>query len=135
MSKSKSQQNPLEFYLQLQYPIILHPDPDGGFVVEIKELPGCITQGETSQEALLEIADARTLWIKTAYEHGDIIPLPANESKYSGKTLLRMPRSLHQRLVEGAEREGVSLNQYLVYLLNKAHTSKTISNREKHHAL
>lgn len=128
MNKSKTQQNSLEFYLQLEYPITLYIDPDGGFVVEIKELPGCITQGETPQEALAEIEDARTLWIKTAYEYGDTIPLPANENKYSGKTLLRMPRSLHQKLAEGAEREGVSLNQYLVYLLNEAHTSKTIKN-------
>lgn len=37
--------------------------------------------------------------------------------KYSGKFLLRIPKSLHKRLVEEAKREGISLNQYIIYKL------------------
>jgi antitoxin HicB len=124
MSKKKTQQNPLEFYLKLEYPVTLYPDPDEGYVAEIKDLPGCMTQGETAQEALAEIEDARILWIETAYEYGDNIPLPATEIKYSGKTMLRMPSCLHQKLAERAKQEGVSLNQYIVFLLSEANGSK-----------
>ena len=39
-------------YLKLNYPITLHTDPDGGYVAEIKDLLGCLTQGETIEETL-----------------------------------------------------------------------------------
>jgi len=126
MTKKNTERGSLEFYLELNYPVTLYRDPDGGYVAEIKDLPGCMTQGETSEEVLKEIEDARVLWIETAYEHGDQIPLPSTETEYSGKTLLRMPRSLHRKLAEGAEQEGVSLNQYIVSLLSEANTAKNI---------
>lgn len=118
--KTTVERKPLEHYLELKYPVTLYPDADAGYVAEIKDLPGCLTQGDTAEEVIDEIEDARVLWIETAYEHGDVIPLPSTEIQYSGKTLLRMPKSLHQKLAEGADREGVSLNQYLVSLLSAA---------------
>ena len=42
---------------------------------------------------------------------GQAIPEPAPKEEYSGKFVVRLPRSLHRQLVESAEREGVSLNQ------------------------
>ena len=126
MTKKKAERGSLEFYLEQKYPVTLYPDRDGGYVAEIKDLPGCMTQGETAEEALAEVEDARMLWIETAYEHGDDVALPSTETQYSGKTLLRMPRSLHQKLAEGAEREGISLNQCIVSLLSEANAMKTI---------
>jgi predicted RNase H-like HicB family nuclease len=110
----------LEYYLNLQYPVTLYPDPQGGYVAQIKDLPGCLTQGETLEETMTNINEARELWIETAYEAGDNIPLPSTDDSYSGKLMLRMPKSLHRRLAETAEREGVSLNQYIVYLVSTA---------------
>ena len=66
------------------------------------------------------INEARDLWIETAYESGDDIPLPSTEVTYSGKLLLRMPKSLHRHLAEAAAREEIRLNQYILYLLSKA---------------
>ncbi|MCA2939887.1 MAG: type II toxin-antitoxin system HicB family antitoxin [Microcystis sp. M113S1] len=43
----------LEFYLGLKYPITIYPDDQGGYVSEIKHLPGCFTQGETIEETLI----------------------------------------------------------------------------------
>lgn len=126
MNNKTIDRSSLEHYLSLLYPVTLYPDTEGGYVAEIKDLPGCITQGETAEETLLMIEDARQLWLTTAYKHGDSIPLPATETQYSGKTMLRMPRSLHQALAEGAQREEVSLNQYLVCLLSQAITRKTV---------
>jgi antitoxin HicB len=110
----------LEYYLNLQYPVTLTCDPEGGYVAQIKDLPGCLTQGETLEETMANINEARELWIETAYEAGDDIPLPSNDDSYSGKLLVRMPKSLHRRLAETAENEGVSLNQYIVSLLSAA---------------
>ena len=106
-----------KFYLDLRYPITIHPDPDGGYVAEIEELHGCMTQAETLDEAFKAIEDARQLWIKTAYEEGQDIPLPRDTEEHSGKFMLRIPRSLHRNLVRAAKREGVSLNQYVTILL------------------
>ena len=119
-NKSISQRQTLDYYLKLTYPITFYPDPDGGYVAEIKDLNGCITQGETIEEAVTNINEARELWIETAYEYGDAIPLPSSESEYSGKLMLRMPKGLHHRLATLAKSEGVSLNQYLLFLLSSA---------------
>ncbi|MFB2972189.1 type II toxin-antitoxin system HicB family antitoxin [Aerosakkonema sp. BLCC-F183] len=113
------EKQPLEYYLNLQYPVTLYPDPEGGYVAQIKDLPGCLTQGETLDETMVNINEARELWIETAYESGDDIPLPSTEENYSGKLLLQMPKSLHQRLAEEAERENVSLDRYIVFLLSR----------------
>jgi antitoxin HicB len=110
---------PLSFYLKLNYPITFYPDDDGGFTVAINDLPGCITQGDTAEEAFEMIAEARELWLEVAHEYGDPIPLPSTEVEYSGKTMLRMPKYLHARLADSAKQEGVSLNQYLVALLSE----------------
>ncbi|MGH2412271.1 MAG: type II toxin-antitoxin system HicB family antitoxin [Microcystaceae cyanobacterium] len=67
----------LEYYLNLQYPITLYPASEGGYVAEIKDMPGCLTQGETLEETIENINEARELWIETAYEAGDEIPVPS----------------------------------------------------------
>ena len=115
--KNDGERKDLKFYLNLRYPITIHPDPDGGYVAEIEELPGCMTQAETLDEAFKAMEDARQLWIKTAYEEGQDIPLPRDMEEYSGKFIVRIPRSLHRNLVRAARREGVSLNQYVANLL------------------
>ena len=66
----------LNYYLRLNYPITIYPDPDSGYVAEIKDLPGCLTQGETIEETLQNINEARELWIETVYGLGREIPLP-----------------------------------------------------------
>ncbi len=116
---SSENNKPLEFYLSLDYPITLYPEEAGGFTVEIKDLPGCLSQGETVEEAYEMIAEARELWIESCYEDEVPIPLPHTMATYSGKTMLRMPTYLHERLARSAKREGVSLNQYLVSVLSE----------------
>ena len=107
----------LDFYLNLHYPVTIHADPEGGFVAEIEELPGCITQGETLEEVFEAIEDARHGWLQVGYEDGQDIPLPRDIEDYSGKILIRIPKSLHRALAHTAKCEGVSLNQYIASLL------------------
>ncbi len=88
-----------------------------GFVAEIEELPGCMTQAETLDDVFKSIEDARQLWIKTAYDEGQDIPLPRDMEIYTGKFVVRIPRGLHRDLAHAAKRQGVSLNQYVASLL------------------
>jgi len=110
--------NDLGFYLNLHYPVTIYEDPEGGFVAEVEDLPGCVTQGETMKEVFEAIEDARKGWLQIAYENGQGIPLPRGVEEYSGKILIRIPRSLHRVLIHAAKREGVSLNQYINSLLS-----------------
>lgn len=110
----------LEYYLALPYTIELAPDPDGGWFVAVKELPGCMSQGDTPKDALEMIRDAMSGWIQVALEGGIDIPEPRSLDEYSGKFVVRVPRSLHRELVSRAEQEGTSLNQYINVLLAHA---------------
>ena len=73
------QPKPLEYYLKLRYPITLYPEAEGGYVAKIADLPGCLTQGETLEETIANINEARELWIETFYESGREVPLPSSE--------------------------------------------------------
>jgi antitoxin HicB len=115
--RNNTERKDLKFYLNLRYPITIHSDPDGGYVAEIEELPGCMTQAETLDEVFKAIEDARQVWINGTYEMGQDIPLPRDMEEHSGKFMLRIPRSLHRNLARAAKREGVSLNQYVTTLL------------------
>ena len=118
--KRPTGRKPLEYYLGLRYPVTLVPEAEGGYTATINDLPGCVSVGETAEEVLSMIEDARRLWLEVAYEHGDEIPLPSTEREYGGRVLVRMPPRLHRRLLEQAEAEGVSLNQHIVTLLAEA---------------
>jgi antitoxin HicB len=112
---------PLEFYLNLKYPVTFEEAPEGGYFVQIEDLPGCYSQGETLEEAAEMIEEARQLWLEVAYEEGMDIPLPRTERReYSGKFNVRVPKDLHRKLDRMAEREGVSLNQFIVATLSEA---------------
>jgi antitoxin HicB len=106
----------LEYYLSLKYPITLIPEAVG-YSVEIKDLPGCVSQGDTLEEALTMLEDAKYAWVKVNLELGNPIPLPATQKKFSGRFVVRLPSNLHQRLAEQAEQNNVSLNQMVATLL------------------
>lgn len=104
----------------MYYPIkVFYSEEDKGFIAVIPDLPGCSAFGETEDEAIKQVKIAQELWIKTAKREGRKIPRPSSEVVYSGKILARTPKSLHKALMEKAKEEGVSLNQFIVYLLSK----------------
>ena len=109
-----------EYYRDLPYTIELRQDAEEGWFVSVRELPGCMSQGDTAEEAIQMIQDAMMGWIEVALEDGDPIPEPRPLEDYSGKFVVRVPRSLHRDLVEEAEREDVSLNQYINVALARA---------------
>ncbi len=60
--------------MRLTYTVVLFPDSDGGYVVEVPALPGCLTEGKTLTEALLMAEDAIQGYVAVLKEDGDPIP-------------------------------------------------------------
>ncbi len=105
---------------------------DNGFIAIAPDLPGCSAFGDTKQEAWQELDHAIVGWIEAAVAAGEPVPEPSKPPKpssYSGKVLLRIPASLHEKLAKEAEREGVSLNQWMVTLLSAGLFSQASSRK------
>ncbi|MCU0471394.1 MAG: type II toxin-antitoxin system HicB family antitoxin [Arcicella sp.] len=65
------------------YRIMLHPEPEGGFTVNVPSLPGCITYGENVEEAIAMAKEAIELYIEELKDRGDEIPDDSNTLEYS----------------------------------------------------
>jgi len=107
-------------YLSLPYNIIIrHVTDESGtyYFAKVQELPGCVSDGESVDEAFANIFEAMEGWIEAKLELGYSIPMPVDSEKFSGKFVLRLPKSLHAKLAMEAEQEGISLNQYALYKL------------------
>ena len=110
----------LEEYMKLPYKLEIVPDTEeSGFIASYPELPGCITCGETIASAAANAIDAKREWLKAAIDGKIKINEPEELESYSGQFKLRLPKSLHKTLSEDSKKEGVSMNQYCVYLLSK----------------
>ncbi len=68
----------LRDYESLNYPITFYPEVEGGYTVVIQDLVGCISTGETLQEAMSNILEAKQQWLEIAIQYQDPIPLPSN---------------------------------------------------------
>lgn len=67
----------IENYLNLPYPILLIPDPeDGTWYAKIPLLPGCMSDGESPEEAIANLREAQALWLEVSLDAGDEIPEP-----------------------------------------------------------
>ena len=116
----------LDDYLKISYRLeIIEDKNEGGFVVSYPDLPGCISSGNTIESAIKNANDAKKEWLKAAIEDNVDIAEPNYLDDYSGQFKLRIPKSLHKSLVEHSQREGISMNQYCVYLLSKNDTLLT----------
>jgi antitoxin HicB len=113
----------VERYLALPYHVTLVRDgdgEDGPWVAQVEELAGCTSRAETAEQAASGIQQAMSDWITEALREGREVPEPKPVDEHSGRLLLRMPRTLHAELTRLAEREGVSLNQFITDALASA---------------
>ena len=120
----------LDYYLSLPYRMEIIPDrEEGGYTAKFPDLPGCLTCAETIEELIRSASDAKRVWLTAALEDGIEIAEPQKESdllEYSGQFKLRIPRSLHRSLSVHAKEEGISMNQYCLYLLTKNDATHTV---------
>jgi predicted RNase H-like HicB family nuclease len=111
---SKVQTEPRD-YLRAPYSRVLIPDDESGtYTARILEFPGCVAQGDSVAEAYECLERAAEDWIVAAVDLGQEIPAPTEEQTYSGRVLLRLPKSLHKRAAELAYQDSTSLNQFIV---------------------
>lgn len=109
-------------YMELPYNyIVQHIKDESGeyFYAKVLELDGCQSTGDTFEEAYENLKEAMEGWIETKLEGGFDVPLPVGYDDFSGKFIVRIPKSLHYKLSVEAEQEGVSLNQYALYKLSR----------------
>jgi antitoxin HicB len=100
-------------YLNAPYIRMLIPDTEeGGYVAEVLELPGCISEGDTPEEAYRNLQEAMEGWIATAIDHDQPIPEPVGDREYGGHFPLRISTELHRAAALRAIQEGISLNQW-----------------------
>ena len=103
-------------YLDRPYHIVLVRDEgedSAGWTAKVEELPGCEAHAETADEATRAIRDSMEAWIAEALANNREVPEPRGAASYSGRLMLRMPHSLHAELARAAERDDVSLNQFI----------------------
>ncbi|MCM3747473.1 type II toxin-antitoxin system HicB family antitoxin [Paenibacillus pasadenensis] len=115
-----TKQKDVNYYLSLPYTFQVRLEPNDGdpyYYASVKELDGCHTTAPTWAEAYTDLESVFKDHIEIKLEYGDPIPEPQDD--FSGKILLRLPKSLHRELIAKAELENTSLNQYLLYKLSK----------------
>jgi len=104
---------------QLKYPFEVRPlseEEGGGYLISFPDLPGCVSDGETIEDAIINGVDAINSWIETAKEFNDPIPEPGS-NQASGRFVQRLPKSLHARLAARAKLEGVSMNTLVTAII------------------
>lgn len=102
------------------YPMEIRPltaDEGGGFLVVFPDLPGCMADGETQEEAIADARDAFACWMAAHVEDGRSIPVPGGGDATPVRFVQRLPRSLHAALKAIAQHDGVSLNTMATVLI------------------
>lgn len=100
-------------YLKKAYSRVVIPEADGSFRSEILEFPGCIATGDTAAEALSALEDVAESWVESVLARGQALPEPLEDNDFSGKLVLRLSKSVHQKAAKAARADGVSLNTFI----------------------
>ena len=95
----------------------LAEDEGGGYLIEFPDFPGCVSDGETPEQAIEEGRDALASYCKTLEEL--CRPVPVTGDANGGHWQHQVSKSLHVALVVRADREGVSLNKLLTAMLDE----------------
>jgi antitoxin HicB len=117
--KAVNIESEIQRYIDRPYTRELIREDDGSWFARIVEFPGCMTVGETREEALAMLDDAMASWLEAKLEEHEAIPEPMTADEFSGRFVVRVTKTLHRDLVRAAERNSVSLNQFVVTVLAK----------------
>ena len=97
----------------------LTKDEGGGWLITFPDLPGCVSDGDTIEEAIESGADAEKAWLEANAEW--------QPEEKSGKLNIRIPKSVHRQLANQAHKENVSINTLIVAYLSSAISDKKIA--------
>jgi antitoxin HicB len=84
----------------------------GGFLITFPDLPGCMSDGETLEEAVANGKDAFACWMIAHIEAGREIPHPGES-----RLVALVPKSLRARLEARAREEGMDINAFITAFL------------------
>jgi antitoxin HicB len=96
-----------------------------GWLASFPDLPGCMSDGQTAEEALHNAAEAETAWLAVSAKWGK-----AKKAEKPARLVARLPRSIHRTLQERASEEGVSINTLMVSLI--AHGLGAMRHHDRH---
>ena len=99
---------------------VFYSAEDKCWVAIAPEIPGCTALGDTDNKALQELDNAIKLHLRIRKENKLPIPQALAGQKLGGRFLLRIPKALQHNLKEEAMEEGVSVNQYALFLISTA---------------
>jgi predicted RNase H-like HicB family nuclease len=68
---------------QNTYRVLLNKEPEGGYTARVPMLPGCVTYGESLDEAIGNVREAIELYIESLHAHGEPVPNEENTFEYS----------------------------------------------------
>ncbi|MCG2795924.1 MAG: type II toxin-antitoxin system HicB family antitoxin [Actinomycetia bacterium] len=109
----------IDYYMELDYEVVIDATPDGEYFATIPDLPGCMATAETLEEARVEIEEAKYGWLEAALKSDVDIREPPAERRFSGRILFRTSPAIHGFLIEESKRSGLTLNTYLNVLLTQ----------------
>jgi antitoxin HicB len=112
----------IDYYMRLHYTVKVVPSGDGYFA-RVEDLPGCVAWVSNVEDLWPAVNQAKRAWIEDALHREMRIPEPRKSEEnleYSGRILVRMPKSLHRDLIIKAHQEGVSLNHFIVTALARS---------------
>lgn len=96
----------------------LSAEDGGGLLISFPDLPGLFSDGDSYEEAIANGREAFVEWIEGWQEMGRKVPLPsADDDIDPAKFVLRMPHSMHLRVMATAAAEGVSANLLLTTII------------------
>lgn len=105
----------LEYYQNIHYKMVWEYNKnDKVYFVRFPELPGCLAHGNTEKKALEAALRVKNEWLETAYAAGWEIPENSTTPETTGRITTRLPKFLHQSVIDRAETERVSLNQLIL---------------------
>lgn len=85
-----SQVKDVDYYMSLSYPIqLVYDQEEDDWEAQILDLPGCMSDGATPNEAVENVRDAQLSWIDVCIEDGYEVPLPSTENTYVSPISLR----------------------------------------------
>jgi antitoxin HicB len=107
----------------------LSKEEDGGYLVEYIDIPGCMSDGETVEEAIANGREALRDCVAVFRESGRKVPKPGIEA---AQWRQRLPRTLYSKLTIQAENEGVSINSFVTAIIAKAIGARQAHAEKRH---
>lgn len=98
---------------------VFFDEDDQEYGAFIKEIPSLSAYGKNYNEAIDNLKLVFEDYVEIQEEDGDPIPSPFGEQDFSGKFIVRGPKTLHRLLTEKANEDGVSLNQEVIFCMTR----------------